>query len=37
MSAAHDSFLYARVETVLVGEITDGHLKIGDQLPTEDS
>jgi GntR family transcriptional regulator len=37
MSAAHDSLLYARVETVLVGEITDGHLKIGDQLPTEDS
>ena len=37
MSAAHDSLLYARVETVLVGEITDGGLKIGDQLPTEES
>jgi GntR family transcriptional regulator len=37
MSAAHDSLLYARVETVLAGEITDGNLRIGDQLPTEDS
>src|SRR6266699_1625162 len=37
MSAAHDSILYARVETVLAGEISDGDLKIGDQLPTEDS
>ncbi len=37
MSAAHDSLLYARVETVLAGEIADGDLKIGDQLPTEDS
>src|ERR1700720_1440776 len=37
MSAAHDSPLYARVETVLAGEITDGDLKVGDQLPTEDS
>ena len=37
MSAAHDSLLYSRVETVLAGEITDGDLKIGDQLPTEDS
>jgi GntR family transcriptional regulator len=39
MSAAHDSLplLYARVETVLAGEITDGDLKVGDQLPTEDS
>jgi DNA-binding GntR family transcriptional regulator len=37
MSAAHDSLLYTRVETVLAGEITDGDLKIGDQLPTEDS
>jgi GntR family transcriptional regulator len=36
MSGAHDSLLYARVETVLAGEITDGNLKIGDQLPTED-
>lgn len=37
MSAAHDSPLYARVETVLAGEILDGDLKVGDQLPTEDS
>jgi hypothetical protein len=37
MSAAHDSLLYARIETVLAGEIADGDLKIGDQLPTEDS
>src|ERR1700684_1678105 len=37
MSAAHDSLLYARVETVLAGEIADGDLKVGDQLPTEDS
>ena len=37
MLAAHDSLLYARVETVLAGEITDGDLKAGDQLPTEDS
>lgn len=37
MSAAHDSHLYARVETVLAGEIMDGDLKVGDQLPTEDS
>jgi len=36
MSAAHDSLLYTRVETVLAGEITDGGLKVGDQLPTED-
>jgi GntR family transcriptional regulator len=37
MSGTHDSLLYARVETVLAGEITDGDLKVGDQLPTEDS
>jgi len=37
MSAGHDSLLYARIETVLAGEITDGQLKIGQQLPTEDS
>ena len=37
MSAAHDSLLYSRIETVLAGEITDGDLKVGDQLPTEDS
>ncbi len=35
--SAHDSLLYARVETVIAGEITDGDLKVGDQLPTEDS
>jgi GntR family transcriptional regulator len=37
MSAARDSLLYARVETVLAGEIADGNLKIGEQLATEDS
>jgi GntR family transcriptional regulator len=37
MSVPHDSLLYSRVETVLAGEITDGDLRIGDQLPTEDS
>src|ERR1700741_5637672 len=37
MSAAQDSLLYARVETVLAGEITNGDLTVGDQLPTEDS
>ena len=37
MSATHDSLLYSRVETVLAGEITDGDLKVGDQVPTEDS
>jgi GntR family transcriptional regulator len=37
MSTVHDSLLYARVETVLAGEITDGDLRVGDQLPTEDS
>jgi GntR family transcriptional regulator len=37
MSEGHDSLLYARVETVLAGEIADGALKVGDQLPTEDS
>jgi GntR family transcriptional regulator len=37
MSAAHDTLLYSRIETVLAGEITDGDLKVGDQLPTEDS
>ena len=30
-------FLYARVETVLAGEMTDVDLKVDDQLPTEDS
>src|ERR1700740_668660 len=37
MSGAQDSLLYSRVETVLAGEIADGDLKVGDQLPTEDS
>jgi len=37
MSAAHEPLLYARVETVLASEIADGDLRIGDQLPTEDS
>jgi GntR family transcriptional regulator len=37
MSPGHDSLLYARVETVLASEITDGQLKTGQQLPTEDS
>src|ERR1700743_3033651 len=37
MSVVRDSPLYARVETVLASEIADGVLKIGDQLPTEDS
>ncbi len=37
MSAVHDSLLYARVETVIASEITNGALKVGDQLPTEDS
>jgi GntR family transcriptional regulator len=36
MSVAHESLLYSRVETVLASEITDGNLKVGDQLPTED-
>jgi GntR family transcriptional regulator len=37
MSVAHKSLLYSRVETVLAGEIADRNLKVGDQLPTEDS
>src|SRR5215475_3958643 len=37
MTAVHDSLLYARVETVLAGEIARGDLKVGDQLPTEDT
>ena len=35
MSVGHDSLLYARVETVLAGEITAGDLNVGDRLPTE--
>src|ERR1700742_256155 len=37
MSVAAGSLLYSRVETVLASEITGGDLKVGDQLPTEDS
>jgi GntR family transcriptional regulator len=37
MSDVQESPLYSKVETVLAGEITDGSLKVGDQLPTEDS
>src|ERR1700747_3112442 len=37
MPVAQDALLYSRVETVLANEITDGDLKVGDQLPTEDS
>jgi len=37
MSGARDSLLYSRVETVLASEIADGDLKVGNQLPTEDS
>jgi GntR family transcriptional regulator len=32
-----DSPLYSRVETVLAGEIASGDLRVGGQLPTEDS
>jgi GntR family transcriptional regulator len=37
MSGAQDSLLYSGVETVLANEIADGDLRVGDQLPTEDS
>ena len=37
MSGAQDSLLYSGVETVLASEIADGDLRVGDQLPTEDS
>jgi GntR family transcriptional regulator len=37
MSGVQNSLLYSRVETVLASEIADGTLKVGDQLPTEDS
>jgi GntR family transcriptional regulator len=36
MSVPHESLLYSRVETVLASEISDGGLKVGEQLPTED-
>jgi GntR family transcriptional regulator len=35
MSGPQESLLYSRVETVLAGDIADGDLKVGDQLPTE--
>jgi GntR family transcriptional regulator len=37
MPIADDAPLYSRVESVLAGEITGGFLKVGEQLPTEDS
>jgi GntR family transcriptional regulator len=37
MSGALNSLLYSRIEAVLASEITDGDLKVGDQLPTEDN
>jgi GntR family transcriptional regulator len=37
MTIAPDSPLYSHVEAVLASEITDGFLKVGDQLQTEDS
>jgi GntR family transcriptional regulator len=37
MSGTQESLLYSRVETILASEITDGDLRVGDQLPTEDS
>src|SRR5277367_738126 len=37
MTIAQDTPLYSHVEAVLASEMTDGYLKVGDQLPTEDS
>jgi GntR family transcriptional regulator len=37
MPVAQNSLLYSRVEAVLAGEITDGLVKVGGQLPTEDA
>jgi GntR family transcriptional regulator len=37
MTIARDSPLYSHIEAVLAHEINDGDLKVGDQLPTEDS
>ena len=37
MTIAQGSPLYSHVEAVLASEMTDGYLKVGDQLPTEDS
>jgi GntR family transcriptional regulator len=36
MPGVQEPLLYSRVETVLAGEISNGGLKVGDQLPTED-
>jgi GntR family transcriptional regulator len=36
MSGTQDALLYSRVEAVIAGDIADGGLKVGDQLPTED-
>src|SRR3984893_17528099 len=37
MAVIQDSLLYSRVESVLASEINAGALKVGDQLPTEDT
>lgn len=37
MPATYDTLLYSRVEHVLADEIATGAMKVGDQLPTEDS
>jgi GntR family transcriptional regulator len=37
MAVVQGAPLYSRVETVLASEIADGAMKVGDQLPTEDS
>src|SRR3984885_4500916 len=37
MPGTQEPLLYSRVETVLANEITDCDLRVGDQLPTEDS
>ena len=37
MAVAQDAPLYSRVETVIASEIADGVLKVGDQVPTEDT
>ena len=36
MPGVPQSLLYSRVETILAGEIFDGDLEVGEQLPTED-
>ncbi len=37
MAGAQGSLLYSRVETIVSGQISNGDLKVGDQLPTEDA